>query len=160
MYEILVLSGGGIKGISSTAALLELKKKNLLNIKKVIGTSIGSIIAWLISCKISFEIIHEFFLKVNLEKLLEIDIELLFKKYGFNNFDYFRKLFNVTTKNLNLDQNINFEQLYKKNSIELIITGSNITKQRTEYFSYKKTPKMKILDAILISISYPIASIL
>ena len=160
MYDILVLGGGGIKGISMTASLIELKKKNLINnIKKVVGTSIGSIIAAFIACNVSLGIIQEFLLKVNLEKLIEIDIELFFKKYGFNNFEYLKKILKITLKKLNLNEDINFKDLYSYSSIELIITGANITKGKTDYFSYKKSPKLKIIDAILISTAYPIASV-
>ena len=50
---------------------------------------------------------------------------------------------------------ITFKRLYNSTK-KICIIGSNVSKNREEYFSYETTPDMSVLKAIRISSSIPI----
>lgn len=157
--ETLVLSGGGIKGIAIISALEILEKNNYLNnVNKIIGSSIGALIALGIASKIKCSIIKELLIKLDLSMLVDVDLNLFFEKFGFNNFDYLDKLLKLLMKEKNIDENITFKEFNNINNIELILVGTNLSKNKAEYFSYSNTPDVKIIDAVKASAAYPIAS--
>lgn len=50
---------------------------------------------------------------------------------------------------------ITFLHHYKQTGIELVLTGTNISRRQVAYFSYKTTPNLCIADAVRISMSIP-----
>jgi predicted acylesterase/phospholipase RssA len=49
-----------------------------------------------------------------------------------------------------------FEELFRKTKINLIVTGTNISKKRYEFFSHEHTPDMRVCMAIKISMCVPL----
>jgi len=54
------------------------------------------------------------------------------------------------------NENITFEELHQKGFKDLYITGTSLNKQKAVIFSYESYPKMKVKDAVRISISIPL----
>ena len=57
---------------------------------------------------------------------------------------------------MNLDENINFIELYNKTGIKFTTCAFNIDTIKLEYFNYILTPKVKIIDAIMASSALPV----
>jgi predicted acylesterase/phospholipase RssA len=155
--SILVLSGGGIKGISFIGALQALKEFDILNsIKIFAGTSIGSLILLLIVIGYSPNELYEFVKIFDFSKLNICDINILITKYGLNDGNIVIEILNnfLTKKNYNKD--ITFKELYDKTNKELIITTTNINKRCCEYLSYKNYPNLSVVMAVRMSISLPL----
>lgn len=159
-FETLILSGGGIKGIAIVSALELLENKNYLkNIKRVVGSSIGALIAFGIASKINCKTIKEILINIDLSKLIDIDFNLFFEKYGFNDFDYLDKLLKILLTENNMNPDITFKELKDKNNIDLIVVCTNLSYNTAEYFCSEKTPNISVIKAVKTSASYPIASI-
>lgn len=52
--------------------------------------------------------------------------------------------------------NLNFEQFYGMTGVDLVVTGSNLTKHRPGVFSRYHTPAFPVAEAVGISSSYPV----
>lgn len=163
-YNTLYLTSGGIYGYSLLGTLHVLEKKNLLhNFKKIMGSSVGSIISFLITLKYSCLDIFKVLKSNNLEyfyikKKLEKDNILLnlINYLGFTNSNGIIRIIELFLKEKKLKLNITFKELYDFNNIELIILSSNLTKNKLEYFSYKNTPEYSVINSIRCSISIPL----
>jgi NTE family protein len=166
-YENLVFEGGGIRGISYAGALEELEKAGQLkHLKRVGGTSVGAIQATLVALNYTPEEMADIISDLNLKhfndgKFIFIGgFNRLFKKYGWYQgnalLHWIERL--VETKTGNGD--LTFRELHNltetKGFKDLYITGTNLTQQKAEVFSYESYPEMKVKDAVRISISIPL----
>ena len=164
--EVLVISGGGEKGIAYVGALQYLEDNTTFkinNLKILSGSSIGGIICFGITIGMTLKEIKEYFLSV---KFIEIFtsimnndnkiIPLLTNNYsitdGKNVDNLLKKIF--VEKKYNY-KTLTFKELYEKTNKHLILTGSNLNTRESEYFCYKKTPTMKIFTALLITSRLP-----
>ena len=155
--EILVLSGGFIKGIAQLGALHCLKKNNLLNdIKIIAGSSVGSVTGLFICMRYQPLECFKLFQKVHITKLQKIDPSNIMIKYGLNDGSRVVLVLEKMLIAKGFSKDITFNDFYNKTFINYIVTGSCINDKKTYYFSHKTYPNMKILEAIRISISMPI----
>lgn len=159
-YDTICISGGGLKGICMLGAFKKLKEATIINfreIKKYIGTSIGSIISFLLILNYTPTELINFVLHLDF-KVLESDIDcgLLFENYGINNGTKVISLIQTLLFNKLQCYNITFTELYQKTNKELTIIATNYTKKEESEFSYKKTPDISVLLAIRMSIAIPI----
>lgn len=158
--DTLCFSGGGIKGISFIGALEELIENEIIelsNIKKIVGTSVGSMIGFILSLGYDIDEIKEFILKFDFSKInSKIDVNIFLEKLGANNGE---KIIFILKKMLyakfNVDE-MTFEELYNLTQKDLIIIGTNYTKGKEAIFSKDTTPTISIIKAIRISISIPL----
>lgn len=155
--EILVLSGGSTKGVAQLGALHCLKKNNMLdNIKTIAASSIGSAVGMLYSIGYQPMEFFKFLKLLNINQMKNIDTQNVVTKYGF---DDGSRLILVLSKLMNAkgyNTNTTFSEFYKRTKIDLIITGACVNDKKIYYFSHKNYPKMKVIEAIRISISIPI----
>jgi NTE family protein len=155
--EILVLSGGGIKGYCHIGALMALYRFSYLdNLKIIIGTSIGAIIGSLIAIGYNIDELYKLIFLHDINNILNINIGNIFNTYGIDDGNkiilYLEELFNKK----NINSNITFYELFKKKKIKLIITGTCVNDKNIVYFSYDNYPNMAIISAVRISFSIPI----
>lgn len=170
MIDTLVISIGGIKGISFIGVLEELFKKISFkdDIKYIIGSSVGSIIGLLLT------------LEYTPDEIFSICTEIDFSKFTLNKCDKLDGCINseiCSLQNLNsfgLDDcsgmirllksvihikcssNITFKEHYEKYKKELTIVATDIDDLSAKYFNYKETPDEQIINIIKLSISIPI----
>lgn len=160
MYKNLCLSGGGFSGICSVSALKCLEDYNIFKnhlIKKYVGTSIGSIICFLLVLDYDLKFIIEFLKTFNLNYFFEnIEIDNIFYNFGLNKKEEIKKILKSFLFNKFKKNNITFKELFGLTKKKIGIVGTNLSKNREEYFSNETTPDMSVLDAINISISIPI----
>lgn len=163
-FENYSLEGGGVKAIAYAGVVQYLDEHKLLQkIKRVSGSSGGALAAVMIACKLDSKIIQTELAAIPFDKLEDDsfgvvrDITRFFREYGIYKGDELEILTGTILKKFVGDENITFKQLYTLTKIELHITGSNVTKGKTEYFSYITEPDMLVKYATRISMSFPFA---
>ena len=157
MITHLAICGGGIKGCVLLGALEALDKTIRLNrIKHVIGSSVGGIISTLLCIGYRPCEMNDIFLKINLIDYRNIKASNLFTKFGIDNCKSI-----ITLLKACILQKINiwdftFQELFNYNGMTLILTGTDISNSKTVYYNVNTTPNMIVMDALRITISYPI----
>lgn len=159
----IVFEGAGVRGIAYCGAIQELEAKNLMdNVEKLGGTSSGAMIAMMLSLGYSGKDIEALISNTAFRKFNDGGFFLIggicrLKKY----FGWYhgRKIENwlgklISQKTGNAD--ITFEELHQAGFKDLYVTGTSLTQQKTIIFSKETFPKMKVRDALRISISIPL----
>ena len=60
------------------------------------------------------------------------------------------------TRSSTTGANLSFELFFKMTGVDLVVTGSNLTKHRPGVFSRRHTPKFPVAEAVGLSSSYPV----
>jgi predicted acylesterase/phospholipase RssA len=155
--NILVLSGGSLKGISYLGVIKALNELNLFNdINIFAGTSIGSIFCFLLSIGYNYNELIDFVYFYNFKNLFSFNIKNFYFNKGLNNGNELIKLLEKFLIKKNLNKNLTFKELYYKTGKLLFINASNITKRKNTCFNFFETPNFKIIKAIRMSMSIPI----
>jgi len=159
----LVFEGAGIRGIAYCGAVQEMESKKMMDgIERVGGTSSGAIIALTISLGYSGKEIEEIISKTNFKKFNDGGfffiggINRLKKYFGWYKGKKIEKWLGKLIKEKTGNENITFEELYQKGFKDLYITGTSLNKQKAVVFSYESYPKMRVKDAVRISVSIPL----
>lgn len=159
LHDTLCLSGGGIEGLTILGSLKYIVDKNILklnDIKKFVGTSVGSIICFFINIGYDINTIINIIYELNLEKVsLEFDFENLIENYGIDNGSKVITIIQTMLYNKYELYDITFNELYDKTTKELLIISANYSKKKEVIFSYKNYPNLSIILALRMSISIP-----
>ena len=113
------------------------------------GTSAGGIFCLLYNLGYTSKELEYLAIKLNFSLFKDITTESILSFVNEYGIDTGKKLLNlikilITKKKFNID--ITFQELYEKTNKKLILTGTCLTKNKVEYFSYKTCPTMKIID--------------
>lgn len=167
-YKNLALEGGGIKGIAYAGAFKVLEEKGVLkNIENIAGSSAGAIAGLMVSIGYNAVEIDSILMSLPFQKFNDGKGGLLGKykrikkKFGVYKGDKFEQWLREMLLQKTGNANLTFDDLHQlkiKNSLykDLYCTGTNISKQRLEVFSYKNTPTFSIATAVRISGGIPI----
>lgn len=157
MISHLAICGGGIKGCVLLGALEAIDDCiRMSRIKHIIGSSVGGIIATLLCIGYRPCEMNDIFLKINLLDYRNIKATNLFTKYGVDDCKSIITLLKACILQKITTWDITFKELFNYNQMTLILTGSDISNSRIIYYSVETTPDMIIMDALRITISYPI----
>ena len=155
-YNTLILSGGGVKGFGMIGTLQYVKNKDRLKyIKKIIGTSIGSVIGYLII--LGFEpsdIIIQCIQKNYFQKMERFRILRGIIGKGFLDFELFETILKDFTLQ-KLEKIPTFQELYDYNPIDFQVITYNYSKNREEILSNETTPNLSLLDALRMTSNIP-----
>jgi predicted acylesterase/phospholipase RssA len=155
MFNTLILSGGGIKGIAFIGCIKYLDEIKLINnFKTYVGSSVGSLTALLLCIGYRYDELQSMFFGIDLLKFMQYNVTELFTKLGIDDGKEFIRLIRVIMKQKINKLDISFKELYKLTGKRLVITGSDITNCKECCFDYIETPDMSVIDAIRISISF------
>jgi NTE family protein len=157
--NILVISGGGLKGFSALGALVRLKELEIIDIPDVYcGTSAGACISLLLLIGYSPMDIYEILSELDMSHMIVSNIDNILDEVniGLNSCDPIIYVVGHLIKKKGYSVKMSFMDLYNKTKKHLIITGVCLNDSSLHYFSYENTPNMNILKAITISISIPI----
>jgi len=157
--NILIISGGGLKGLSALGALKSLIENEIIIFPEIFaGSSVGSIICFLINIGYGPQDIYDLLEEIdftNLIKYVEPENILFDPCFGISSPEPVLHVIYGFMKKKNISKNITFKQLFEKTQSKLIITGTCINDISLNYFSVDTYPDMPILKAIRISISIP-----
>jgi NTE family protein len=168
VYKNLVFEGGGVRGMAYAGAIKTLEEKGILqNIERTAGSSAGAIAALVVSLNYTAMEIDSIMSGLKVEQFNDGGgsvlggIKRLKKMYGWyrgNAFErWLEKVIEYKTGNPNLNFNDLHELMHTKKGIrDFYCTGTNITRQRVEVFSYASTPSMPLKTAVRISCSIPL----
>ena len=154
-----MISGGGIYGITMCGIIKMLDKYNLLkNIKKYLGTSVGSIICLLLIINYNIDEIIEFIINFDFN-LLTIShnnfIDNLNNKYAIYENKNIKFILNNLLIAKNIDHNITFNELFKITNKDLIINVSSINEYKNIFINHINYPNFKVVDIVIASCSIP-----
>lgn len=154
----LVISGGGIYGISFLGVLKHLDKFNLLDdIQCYYGTSVGSIICFLLIIGYKYNELFDFCQSFDLEKLVNNpNIDNFIESFGFESSNKMLYVIKRLIENKSYSDEITFKELYELKGKKLNITGVCLNDNNVYIFNNETTPDMKILIAIKISCNIPV----
>jgi NTE family protein len=162
-YENLVFEGAGIRGLAYSGVIKGLEDLGMMNeIKRVGGTSAGAITAMMLSIGYDSGEIYEIISKTDFQKFNKGKFGILGgfnrinKRYGWYINDKFEKWLEDLIENKTGDSEITFKELGERGYKELHATGTCINKQELIVFNSVTYPKMKVKDAIKISMSIPL----
>lgn len=155
--KILVLSGGSLKGFAQLGAMHCLKKYDLLkDIKTIAATSAGTFVGMLYCAGYNPMEMYKFFNLLDMDRCTKIDTNNIMTKYGLDDGSRIILVMSRMLGAKGFSGDVLFDEFYKKTGMTLIITGVCVNDKKVYYFSHTTYPKMKVLDAVRISISIPV----
>lgn len=162
----LVFEGGGVKGIALLGALKYLNEiGELENVERVGGTSAGAINALFLGLGLSPDESIPILKKMDFKSFLDDesgmvrDLFHLFKNFGWHKGDVFKNFIKDIIQKQTGNANATFEDIEKMKTergfLDMTFVGTNISTNQVVFYNYQYTPKMKLCDAIRISMSIP-----
>jgi len=157
-FENLALEGGGVWGISYAGALEELDKVGVLGgIKRVAGTSAGSIVALLLALGYGASEISKIVAQLDFTKFMDHhSIKQLFSTYGLYQGEFALKLFRSWIAEKLGSENATFKDLKESGGLELRVFASNLNTRQLHEFSYRNSPDVPLANAVRASMSVPL----
>lgn len=167
-YKNLVLEGGGIRGLAYAGVFSVLEENGVLNmVENVAGSSAGAIAGMMVSIGYTAAEIDSLMIELPIQQFNDGKGGLLgkykrFKKefgiYKGKAFErWLQKVISFKTGNSQLTFN-QLHQLHLTNPLykDFYCTGTNLSKQQLEIFSYRTTPDMPLALAARISSGIPL----
>lgn len=159
LIKNLVLSGGGLRGYSYLSLMKIMEEKpDLFDIKKIAGTSVGSVFAVFIAMGVKYKDLYERLLDKDTSDFQHIKLENILKfleKFGIDDgesiMQFIAHFINIKFKNIH----ITLRDFFQLTGIDLYITGTCLNTRRPIYFNQSKYPDMSLMLAVRISISIP-----
>lgn len=155
--ENLVFNGGGFRGIAFIGVLQQLESLNFdkKQIKKILGTSIGSVLSFLYIIGYSPDELLNIVLDKNFKDFCNLSITTLIKDFGLDNGNKIVSWLEQLTEEKGISKNITFKEIKQELDIEINITCSNLNFYKAEILNYKNCPDLEIIKAIRMSIAVP-----
>ena len=154
----LVLEGGGVWGIAYVSVLEELETREILpRIKRVSGTSAGSIIALLLALGNSAAEIRSKMENLDFTGFQDDGGVLqLASRYGYYRGDFAHDFLRDAVEERLDDGDATFADLNNKGGLDLHVHATNLSTQRVKEFSFAKTPDISLALAVRASMSIPL----
>jgi NTE family protein len=155
-YDTLVLGGGGTKGLSILGTLAYFfENHSLENLRRISGTSIGSVIGSLMGLRIPPREIYEIAKSVDVPFQGSGGLQNFSKKYGVWSLrKSLAPFFSLLLENFE-GHSPTFEEYFRKTQIHLKICASNVNSLKLVYFDHESTPKVRVINAIRASCCLP-----
>lgn len=162
-FKNLVFEGGGVKGIAYVGALHELEKRDIMkNVRRVGGTSAGAINAVLVALDYSLDETQEILSQLDFNNFMDDswgvvrDAQRLIHEFGWYKGDFFRSWIGNLIRQKAGNEHATFNDLKNRGFRDLFLVGTNLSTRFAEVFSTEHTPRMRIADAVRISMSIPL----
>jgi len=163
MWKNLILSGGSIYGIAHLGFIKYLEENKLIQpLNKVIGSSVGSMIASFVAFGFTTNEIWNFLMGLDVKVMakLNLDPNFILTKLGFNDGEVVYNFLNMVFERKTGIKNITFIQMREwcvKRGMptHLVVTGTCLNTGETIYFDYVRTPNLLVAKAVRISCSIP-----
>lgn len=162
-FRNLIFEGGGVKGIAYLGALEELNKRGIMeDIKRVGGASAGAINAVLLALDYSHAEMQGILFGMTFRNFMDSDWGIcrdtvrLIHKFGWYKGDFFTEWIGDLIQKKAGNGKATFNDLRNMGFRDLYIIGTNLSTGFAEVFSYEHTPRMRVVDAVRISMSIPL----
>ena len=161
-YQTLVLSGGGFNGFTYLGCIQYMKEHKILSkFKNIIGSSIGAVFALAICLDINIETLKQYIIEMvgYMKDDNKVDIKTLiniwYKLGAFDNSHLCKIICKMLTDN-GMTEDSTFTDIAKKTGVNLVISASNLTKYRIEYFCMENNNNVNVVTAIQASCCVPL----
>ncbi len=149
-----ILGGGGIRGMAYTGAIKALNKLNI-KITGYAGSSIGAVVAGLLSVGYTEDEVKEQFENINFDFFKDLNLKFG-KDFALSKGENFYKWSkNTIEKKVYGKIEDNEAYTFSKLKNELVILAVDLTTSKIHEFSKTKTPNVEIAQAIRISVGMP-----
>ena len=175
IINTLIISGGGVKGISYIGVLkyldeLKLKRIQLesvkdfvedecdipkFDIKQIRCVSAGSIISLLYIIGYTYDELVDEILLQDLSNLKDLRIKNFLQKYGFDSGKRIMSWIEGLIIKKGYSKDITFKQIFEKFKIQYQVVTTNLNKYETVIFDNISNPNLKVTKAIRMSIGVP-----
>ncbi len=159
----LVFEGAGMRGLAYCGALTVLEDEGLMtDIERVGGTSAGAITALLFSLGYTAEEMETLISTTKFKKFNDGKFWIfggIFRmknKYGWYRSRRFSDFIGALIEQKAGSSDITFEELHRQGYKDLYVTATCLNRQEVVVFSRETYPKMKIKDAVRVSMSIPL----
>ena len=161
----LVFEGAGIRGIAYCGAISQMESAGTMKeVQRVGGTSAGAITALALAVGYTGRELETITASTNFKKFndgrfaVAGGINRVSKYFGWYRSREFNQWLGKLIAQKTGNADITFEQLHAQNNRfrDLYVTGTSLNQQKTIVFSHEHFPKMKIRDAVRISMSIPL----
>ena len=160
--KILILSGGGSRGMTYYGVLKALDELNILkNIHTFATTSVGSFFACMYLIGYNTDELVDFMYLFDVKKLSRLEsfenipFFDIIKNYGLDDGENIHIIFNNLLKAKGLKENITLLELYNITKKKFIATTVCINSKEVVYISHENFPELRISDAIRMSSCFP-----
>jgi NTE family protein len=155
--KILVLSGGGIKGIAHIGVFQALEEHGILaNIEEFAGTSAGSLIIGFYLLGYSPKELWDFVKKFELKKLLNIDISSFLEKHGLDNGKYIDYVIKRLIVAKGFNSNMTLKDLYDHCQKKFNFTTVCWNTGKVMYMNHENFGDLELWKALRMSSAVPI----
>ena len=156
-YDKFIIAGGELKGFIMLGTLQYFYDNyNCTKINKYVGTSIGSIISYLLAIGYTpIEIVVQVCTSRILDKFKEFDYMSLTSCEGAFNWSIVNEYLETLTIQ-KIGKLITLHELYNEFGKHVTFVTTNYTKQETEYISVDNHPNMSCLVAVRMSSNIPV----
>lgn len=156
MKSILILSGGGIKGITHLGVLKALEELDMLkDITTIAAASVGAIVGGLFVVGYTPDEMWEFTKCFDFGKLKDISFSNILDTFGIDSGSNVEYLLKRMIKSKKHDTHITLKELYDKTKKKIIFTTVCVNKQKACYLSHENYPDLPLYLAIRMSSSIP-----
>ncbi len=168
IYKNLALEGGGLRGIAYAGAFKSLEENGTMQqIENVAGSSAGAIAGLMVSIGYKADEVDSILMSLKFQKFNDGKGGLIGKykrikrNFGIYKGDkyevWLKEMLMTKTGNPELTfMQLHLLKLNDKNYKDLFCTGTNISRQRLEVFSYQTTPHFSVATAVRISGGVPL----
>ncbi len=152
----LLLSGGSSRGYAYIGLVQYLEETQILNqIKYLVGTSIGSLMATMINLGYSSSEMESVLKTYNYETYQSIDLMSIFDTFGIDTCENTIKFIQMLFTKKGFSPQTTFKTLYETTQIRLVINAVCLNIPSSIFFDYLQFPEMPIVTAIQASMSLP-----
>jgi len=155
--KVLVLSGGGIRGVAHIGVLQALKDINYLDkIEEFAGTSVGALILGIFLLGYSPKELWDFIINFDFKNIKSISIANIMYQYGLDSGKSIEYIIKRLIQAKGFNDEITLSQLFNITKKKLTITTVCLNTQQVCYISYENHPDLPLYLAIRMSISIPL----
>ena len=160
--ECLVISGGGHLGFIQLGTFYFLEKEKIWDrkkIKSIYGTSVGSVIAFLIAVNLDWDITNEYMIKRPWDKIFEIKPNHIFQIFdhkGMYDEEISLKFIKPILDSVDLPHDISLKDFFEFTKIELNFFSFNFTLCETVKINHITYPDLPLYKALYMSSCIPL----
>lgn len=153
----LVLSGGGLKGLATLAAIKVFYDNKLLdNLTSIAASSVGALIAGLYCIGYTFDELYKLVMKLDIDNIVCANPANFLDCFALDTGERFEYVITKIIESKNLKKTITLKEVYEIRKINLVIACTCLNTGQICYFSHISTPDIPLLTCIRMSTSIPI----
>jgi NTE family protein len=155
-FKNLVFEGGGVLGIAYAGALDVLESQQYLkNVKRVAGTSAGSIVSTLVALRCSAAEIKQIVYDTDFSTFMDFGIRFI-DKYGLYKGQAFLEWMQAQIVKQKFSASATFRNLHDAGCLDLRVFATDLNTKGLKTFAFETTPDVPVAQEVRASMSIPL----